>query len=380
MRTNRGVLFLVLLFGATLGAIPVAAFLNRWWFSVVFVASSAIIAAVVATRLRGANNEAPSPAEYAYGMLALAAFAGSGGLVGLFLYGLIVWGTNLLVLICRLLGWAFHPDPHSLAELVAMTVTLLMVLTSVLFSPIPQTLSANKATVSAYHDLLQQRKDLWWRIPLAVCSFMISGAGIYFDRRSLLHVLAQFLIITAGGEPMSRAMNWSPAAALGKEAANALKRLYEALGYQTILAPRTKEPNSDLNSLLQRLDLLASDENGTLAIELKTRAETSRPVSAAEASSLPLVAKALSRYLSDGESSPVTVKPVLVLVGRGQTSDLDHLASEENVRVLQIEEEVLQQVLRTEETASLRDLARRYLHIGPASDPFAAKNQLGTNP
>jgi hypothetical protein len=389
MGANRIRLFCVLIIGAVAGMLPFAAFLETrpiddpfaHVFAGVYLLGAVLITVVRSIRHSAAENEPPSRAEFVHATAGGAAYSASASFFGFMLYGTAYAGLAALTFIADKFGWIITLNADIFARWASGPITLLFGLLALLLSPIPRTLYPELVgVVSAYAPLLK-RGMLWLVILLGVGGVALALGTYFMSAPSVWwYVLAVFMIVAAGSDSMSAATQWSPTAALGQDAVKALQKLYGALGYTTVTSPRTKDANADVDSLLQRVDIFASDESNAFAIELKTQVRTGKAVSAADASLLPIAARVVSRYLNSNEGSqteqpPVVVHPVLVLVGREATADLAHLAEEEGMRVLSFTEESLRAVLQSDDENSLRELARTHL-LGDEAGTRAAPLQV----
>ena len=230
------------------------------------------------------------------------------------------------------------------------------------FSPVPRTLYPDVGGVVSAYDGLLRRGTLKWSIPSSLGGTMLALLTYFFWPGSWWwEVIALYMVMVAGLQSLGVAWEWSPTAALGEKAVQAMDKLYGALGFDTVISPRTKEANTDADLLLKRFDLFASREQEALAVKLNTPTRIIQAVSAADASILPIAARAISRYISEDVTSPVSVQPVLVLIGRECTEDLARLADEEHIKMLYLTEDAVREVLNTEDKTALRQLAQRYL-------------------
>jgi hypothetical protein len=361
------VLFLVILAGALLGMAPYLAFLGSLWLAGVYLAGALLVALTVTFRQVSAKNETPRFVENLCGVLGISAYSAGGAVIGFLLYGLAYGLTELVGLVDRWLQFGLQANPVSVAFWASGPFSLLFSLLALSFTPIPRALFPEVAGVaSAYHGQ-SLRGNLRWAIPLVVAGAVLSILTYFlWPDAGWAYLIALSLMSSGGKESMDVARTWSPAVVLGSEAVQAMQKLYGILGYETVVSPRTKDTDEEVDSLLKKVDLLAIREEDVLMIELKTAAQGSRTVSAADASILPIAARVVARYLSKDSQLPVRVQPVLVLIGQTATADLGRLAQDESVKVLSLTENVVREVLKTEDADVLRQLAQRYLLAGPA--------------
>jgi hypothetical protein len=368
-----------MLVGALAGMIPYAAFLESLKFVAVYVAGTLSVALALIIRHVPAKNELPSVAEHIHAVLAGTAYSASAGFMGFLLYGFAYVVTYAIGSVGDWLQLAWQVNPADVAFWASGPATLLFGLVALLFSPVPRTLYPYATSfVSAYEGLLR-RSTLGRCVSLVLGGAALSILTYFFWPGSWWwYVVAVFIIVGGGGESMRVATKWSPKAALGSDAVQALQKLYSVLGYYTVMSPRTKESNADVDSLLKTIDLLATREKDAIVVELKTPLRTSRAVSAADASILPMAARALSRYLNKAAVAPVLVQPVLVLIGGEPTEDLGRLAEEEHIKVLSLTEDAVREVLKTEDETVLRQLAQRHLLADPAVPPQTAPSPVAS--
>jgi hypothetical protein len=358
------VLFLVILTGALLGMLPYLVFLGSLKFAAVYLGGALLAALTVTARQVSARNEEPRLAEDLCAVLGVGAFAAGAAAIGFALFGL----AHGLVELLHWLQWGWQANPASVAFWTSGPFTVLLCLAALSFSPIPRALFPEFAGIGSAFDGLSRGRKLLRDVPL-----FFGGAALtiltylFWPDLWWLHLFALSAITNAGKDAMDAARNWSPALVLGREAVQAMQKLYAALGYETVVSPRTKDQNEEVDSLLKKVDLLAIREQDVLMVELKTAAQGNRIVSAADASLLPISARVVSRYLSKDAESPVQVRPVLVLIGLTATADLGRLAEDEAVKVLSLTEGVVREVNRTEDENVWRGLALRYLQSDPPS-------------
>jgi hypothetical protein len=359
--------FLVILAGALLGVLSYMAFLGSLQFAATYVGGTVLVALTLTARHVPAESKAPRLAEGLCAVLGVGAYSVIATLYGFFLYGLAYALTYAIGRIADWLQLGWHANPVSVAFWASGPFTLLVGLLLLSFSPIARALFPEVAGVASAYDRLSRSGTLRWAIPVALGGVALSILTYFFWPGSWWwYLIAQFAIIGAGAEPMSVATKWSPALVLGREAVQAMQKLYGILGYETVISPRTKVSNADVDSLLQRVDILAIREQEALIIELKTSVRTNQAVSAADASILPIAARAIARYLSQDSQLPIRVQPVLVLIGQKATVDLVSLAEDEGIKVLSLTEGAVREVLKTEDENVLRELAQRYLLSGSA--------------
>jgi hypothetical protein len=358
---NHLALFLVILAGALLGMLPYMAFLGSPMFTAIYVGGSLLVAFTLAVRHVPAKNEPPRLAEHLYAVLGGAAFSASWALMAFTLYGLAYGLTYPLGYIGGWLQLGWHANPGSVAFWASGPITLLLSLALLSFSRIPRTLYPDAAGVVSAYDSLLQSGILKWAIPIVLGGTALSILTYFFwPSHWWWYIAAIYSIIGAGRNSLSVVTEWSPTVAVDREAVQAIQKLYDILGYRTVVSPRMKDPNEGVDSLLKWVDILASREQEALAIGVKTPVR-SRAVSADDGSILPIAARVMSRNLGQ------QVQPVLVLVGREPTADLVHLAEDERIKVLSLTEDAIREVLKNDDETVLRQLAQRYLLTGPAA-------------
>ena len=86
-----------------------------------------------------------------------------------------------------------------------------------------------------------------------------------------------------------------------------MSKLARTLGYKVIESPHTKDP--EIDPMLQGVDLLLIKGQQAWLVDIKTSLRTTEPVPVWEASVLPLAARALSKFVSEGESTPIESRP-----------------------------------------------------------------------
>jgi hypothetical protein len=339
--------------------LPFAAFLESPLFAAVYLGIAPLVVLVVVIRHRAAANPRPGVDEHGMALLAASAYSASMSFMGLLAYGAVYGVAWLLRAVVAALSLGWSVDPAAAAAWVAGPFALLFGLAALAVSPVPRTLYPEVAGVVSAYDGLPHNKTVWLLL-------LLTGAGValsvvihlWWPAQWGWHLMVVFMLVGAGGEAMRTVSNWSPALALGSEALHALNKLYRSLGYTTVESPRTKDGDPDIDSLLKAVDLLATRDQEALVIALHTPSRSRRAVSAADASILPIAARAMERQLGPDAHS---VQPMLVLVGRDPGADLARMAQAERIRVLLLGEDMVRKAMTTDDPAVLRALAQKYL-------------------
>jgi hypothetical protein len=359
---NRLAALLVTLVGAVLGALPYLAFLGSRMYAAAYLAGTILVALVLAVWWVPPRSARPRLDE---NLRALSGYAGFSAIVawyGIVFYGLAYGVAQTIQIIADRHGLGLRAHPNWWAFWVSSLLTLIFGLGAPFLVSRTSLATRIDAAGPTYGFLLGKRR-LWWAVPSAVAGAALAISTFLFLPNSWWwYLVSCYLIIAAGGAYFANEI--SPTALVSKEAIQALQKLYGVLGYHTVVSPRTKTSDANIDSMFKWVDILATRGQDALAIEVKTHEQAGRAVSAADASFLPVAARAVSRFLSQDLVSSVRTQPILVLVDRQPTVDLARLAQDEDITVLTITKEVVREVLKTEDEIALRELAKRYLSIG----------------
>jgi hypothetical protein len=364
---NQLAVFLVTVAGAVLGALPYLAFLGSLKFAAIYLAGSLLVAVVPAVSQVPAGSGQPKVGEYLLALVGCAALLAAVTWYGFALYGLAYGAMHTIGVVGRWLALAQPANPSSVAFWVSGPFTAASSLLALLGGNVSRTLSTPAVSAVSVYDSLLRKGTLWWAVPLVDAGAALAIVTYFFWPGSWwLYLVSSFLIFGAGSQSFELGVGLSSEGLVRRLAIRALQKLYAVLGYRTVVSPRTKAHNADVDSLFKRVDILATREQDALVIELKTR-QTNDTVSAVDASFLPIAARAVSRFLSQDIESPVRAQPILVLVDQKPTEDLARLAEGEGITVLALTKKAVLEVLNTEDETVLRQLAQRYLSSGPTS-------------
>jgi hypothetical protein len=360
---------LVILVGAVLGALPYLAFLGSLKFAASYLVGSLCIAVAFAVWRAPAGDRQPRVVEC---LLALAGWAAL--LQVVMWFGFAAYGGMRAIG-----GWLGQlADPSSPAFWVSVLSTAVLSVSALWGAQdVSGTSRVPAISAASVYDSLLRKSTQWWAVPLlfAACALAIATYFFWPDRWGL-YLFSSFAIFVAGGQSFDATFGSRQGGILRRRAIDALEKLYSVLGYRTVISPKAKDSNPDVDLLFKRVDILATRGQDALVIELRAP-PTSGAVSAADASFLPVAARAVSRFLSRDLESPIRAQPILVLVDQKPTEDLARLAEGEGVKVCALTKEAILEVLETEDETVLRQLAQRYLPNGsPAT--FEVSGLSGT--
>jgi hypothetical protein len=361
---------LVILVGAVLGALPYLAFLGSLKFAASYLTGCFCIAVALAVWRVPAGGGQPRVVEY---LLALAGWAALLEIVmwyGFAAYGLAYGAMRAIGIVGSWLGVAQLANPSSVAFWVSGPSTAIFSFSALWgVRDVSGTFPTPAINPVSVYDSLLRKGTPWWAVPLLFAASALVIATYFFWPASWwLYLVSSLAIFGAGGQSFDVTFG-SRGGVIRRPAIRALQKLYAVLGYRTVISPKAKDSNPDVDLLFKRVDILATRGQDALVIELRAP-PTSGAVSAADASFLPVAARAVSRFLSQDLESPIQAQPILVLVDQRPTEDLGRLAKGEGVKVFALTKEAVFEVLGTEDESVLRQLAQRYL---PGSSPPLAE-------
>jgi len=364
IRPSMPALMIVLLAGAILGVAPFAFFLKSGLFFSVYIAIVIVITLIGIFRVKIESTATPTIGEYALAALGILCFHTIAGLTGSVFYIILLWGTRLVQLAASWIGWEVHSNPYAIAKWPSVILSILFggVYAFESFKSVRRTLFPAKAGIrSMYYVMLHGRRvDIhMFYYPVVALLFCTIIVLIFRGHRSAFVFASQLFLLFVSLLPMLMLQS-SRGLPLKREVVLAMIKLASVLGYKVIESPHTKDP--EIDPMLVGVDLLLSKGQHAWLVDIKTSLRTAEPVQAWDASTLPLAARALSKFVSRGESSPITVTPVLVLIGRSPSDSLRELAKDVNLRLVTFDDmTTVLEILKIDDENTLREVATRFL-------------------
>jgi len=371
MRRNIAAFTAILLAGAILGVAPFAFYIKGFksvgseLFFVVYISVVIVITFIGIFREKISPTATPRIGEYGIAALGILCFHAIAGLVGFVSYLGLLWGIKLGRLAASRIGWDVSSNPpYSIAFWPSAILTLLLggiyAFTSV--NSVSRTLFSAKAGVRSTHYMTlrgRRRLDIhMFYYPIG--ALIICGVIAYafkFHPTALL-LAFQLLLFFVGLLPM-QLLQSSRGSPIKREAVLAITKLAQALGYNVIDSPRTKDLGVD--PMLEGTELLLSKGQQAWLLDIKTSLWTAEPVQSWDVSALPLASRALSKFINKDEKAPITVTPVLVLIGRSPSGSLEALAKDDNLRLVRFENMAsVLEILKINDEAIIREKATSY--------------------
>ena len=371
-------LYISLLMAGIVGLAPLAILLNVPQIVAVQTAGMGIIGWLVLRRAEVRPARVPSAGEYALAFLTAAYFVVSAGAFGFLIYGCIFGGTALLRLTASFLGYDLNVSTGSIAIWVAALTSIALSwgmvplaverIRSALFTPLPE-------LQSPYFALLHDRRSQLSAGVRVAFALVFGGLILWLFGwgRIPTSIASQLVLIYATLIAAQFALSVGRPARDGARSLEAIAKLADALGFKSVRSPRIGDPNVD--PLLTSLDLFGRKNSRGFVAQIKTAAGPTKPVSVSEASVLPLAAHALEDALSKGEGSRVSIAPVLVLIERKPTPSLWAFAETEHMRIIELPADAVTHILATQDSASVKRLAGRYLPVEDNSSGPAFEHQ-----
>lgn len=196
---------------------------------------------------------------------------------------------------------------------------------------------------------------------LGLVAIAVLGLLAYFGW-SYAYV-GMILVLMIASAPVSAAFNRDKAPTSDPPVFEGVKALLVASGYQ--IWGRVQTGELVLDRLIAVFDLVAEKDGNTLAIQFKTSASSSEPVTWMEASALPTAVRAINRS-AEKQQAKIGIHPMLVLFGRTADPSLRAFAKDESIGLAVVPSDApLEGIAKGEFTPEeLRDFARNYLGVG----------------
>lgn len=343
---------------AIVGLAPVAMYFKRPWYLLAFAGVAALMALSSRRKhVQAGDEHHPGPLHYAAAALTAICFWGLVGFMWYGLYVLFFWVFRLVGLLIESINadtWGFY------ASLVcAGFVGLGIAISSA------QSMSRLIHT-EGIHSIRGRKAFLYW-VALLLAVAVVSAAGLWYcsgGYRGGIFLGVQFVLYLLGLPALSIEKG------VGKqnESAEAVCKLFESAGYTVTRSPRSAD--SLINTVLSKLDLIAISDRHIFAVEIKTAADSTKPVDWSTASSLRSRVKTLEysyyEHLADTkEEGPDLrgrpIKPLMVLVGREQDESFVAFSQKASLSVVKLDAQIVQLVMATNDPEKLKEIARHYL-------------------
>lgn len=362
VRPNRVALAACAAFGCSIGLLPYLLFVNRPVYLALYFPLALLLGLLSLRGFRTQATEAPEVGEF---VLATwnASLYGAGGSIAALSFHLMAHGFWQLVrAIAAWLGSAVGTSAGAAAYWVSLTIAVICGFSSSFVAApemgrklYPDTAGAR----SPYFDLILEERRLTRMLGFSLLAGLV--LLVLIDRASVWFVPALLALVALSAASLEN-LGKSPLKTEKKEALEALVKLLNAVGYHTVLSPRTGL--ADVDPLLINVDLLARSPQATLVIEVKSAAGGEGPVEWQEASRLRTACWSLADALAgDGQSR---MDPLMVLVQRPAAESLEHFARDEGVRLVRFESaEPIARARREHDPERLRQMAREHLGLEP---------------
>jgi hypothetical protein len=359
---------------------PIALFLERPRVLLYVAAASTLSALLYAAvyGIKSSSTHSPSLWELLLGGLSalyLPALMGISFLsISLLIYGL-AWAMR------QLFGWLgleAQIDPGSVAQSAAAVLTVIAGFVSgTNIRRLRDQLYPDVAGFkSAFYDMVahKQRQVLGCTVaPVVILGAVLIALALAASIGRWIYVCIEvYLVIisawlwTAGELPIRSG-----------SAIKAIARLFDAVGYEVTLSPRTGDETVD--PLLVNVDLLAQGAERSLAVQVQTSGQKQEAIDWTLASTLQAAAWRLSSVNRAASRTPYKVEPLLVLVGIEPDESLASFSKEEEFNLLEMPGEALSEIRLAVGLEERQELAHRYLSFharkGEAGD--AGGDQVG---
>lgn len=180
--------------------------------------------------------------------------------------------------------------------------------------------------------------------------------------------IAMLLVLIVASAPVSTAFDRQKQSPTNPPAFEAVKALLVTSGYT--MFDRLQTGDLSLDRLIAVFDMVAHKDSSALAIQFKTSASRSEPVTWAEASSLRTAVWAIYQSAEKQKVKVKSILPVLVLFGRKADPSLTEFAERESIGLVVLPSDApLERIAKGEfPPEQMREFARRYLQVGANAD------------
>lgn len=382
VKVNRVAASVLALVGALIGLAPGIVHLGRPFVSLYFAAGALLLAIIYCVRKRSAERDtvratnSPLMSEFLLaGLGAVFPFAFL-SFVWLILYPVLYW---LLRAVQALTGWPVNAGGITFYVTASLVSLIAIVLLLNAFERIISQLYPNAAGVdSAFRTAVTaRRKRLFVMLSVValillvlptIAVFLFAGAPPPW-----FYIYLNLCLIILSAGPFNAQ---SATATTSPEAAIAVGKLLEAVGYQVTVYPRLGD--EEVDPLLVYLDIIAYSPGRALAIKLRTPKSSTEPVDWSAASGLTMCVRSLNNYLPRLELEASELEPCLVLIGVSADQSLLDYCKDEPIQLIAIENETaLHQVLSTGNQDEMKSIASKYFGFaveGP--DSFSSPKAL----
>ncbi len=330
-----------------------------------------------------AATEEPGFVAFVFGTVGAMRLPAGAGIICFLLYAVVYGLLWVLGLGAERLEWDV-PDPSRYAWYASAGIAALYVL-------LMANTSASRLATQLYPDagglrsaffalMTHSARDVVMGLSVGLAGLAIYLLVVWWTDITIFTWWTNFLLTAAIGGMTARLERTGP---LGRESPRetksiqAVKRLFEACGYEAVAAPRTGQPSFD--PLLVDLDLLAMGPERAYAVDVESSSTaasgvTRKAYSRVERASrfaatnlsedLPNAAWVIGEYLRDRNSRSVPeVEPMVVVVGREATDFEKFIWTGSGIGLSEIPGDGVERILAFDDEEDVRDAARRYLGI-----------------
>lgn len=301
------------------------------------------------------RSVAPTPSEFMLAAAGAVLPAATAGILGFIVYGVCYFLTKLEIWVLGLFGvplahdpriFAFYPTIFFLAVFgLAFVVTLVRRIQQTLY---PETADGR----SAFYPLVAQGlskvtlRILAVAVPVALTAVFVA-LGV---KTTWIYVVLQIAFVYCAGPTWQRVSQTHTTAA-SPQIEDAVAKLFRATGCEVMVSPASpvspEHPEThDLGALLSVVDLIAEGPSGAFAVEIASSEQgDSERADIARASNLQTTAWRLQEYRERLGIQAETVRPVLVLVGRGAGPNLESFSARGGISIIQIPAEAVEKIV-----------------------------------
>lgn len=384
---NRAAIVLTVALATAVGMLPWVLVIGRPLFVVLFALLAAILGALPLRAYQTYAHRRPTFMEYALGGGGVLLQPAVASLLGIFAFVFVRWASGLSNRLFDRLGWELSVPPRTAALNVSLVIVLIMLLGLVSWAKnLTRQLYPQTAGVpSAFYELVhgRQRRRLLWILAGLLVLLLVEGAAAFLlpdAVRSFGWNLALAILLVFIASPLAELGEGTVSEERGR-ALDALAKLFEHVGYEVTLSPRTGR--AELDPLLTNCELYAESPLARYAVEVRHLGRDPAAILRA-ADDLATAAWALDQsFLTSSPSEgPGPTEPLLVLVGADDAKILDGVSRRTATPTAHLSDSsVFRTIRRSRDEQELRQLAVSRLGIrieGLSAAPPEAAGETAT--
>jgi hypothetical protein len=358
-------------FGATLGAFPFLLYLGLLQYLPLAAVFAALAATVSVRKIGYSVTDEPVWGEWLLAGWSTLFFGSLVSLEGFAFYAFFYWGYRGLALLGAYLGFSLEIDGPRLATIAALLIAATFAFLQGSFAGelLRKLYPEVAGTRSPFFRLAAQPRYI---IMGALGLLVAVAAGLWlFDANGLAFTFLLTMALFYTSAPLAQTGD-RRGEHESRQVSNVIEKLLVAAGYHTTRSPVTG--NAAIDPLISDVDYLALSGERAYAVELKVATDAERSVEWSTASALRTAAKALQDALPSRGGAPISVNPLLIVVGGRIDDALRLFSAEQGVKLVHFGREILRDSLPAE-GQSRREHALQLLGIPPGNGTGATATE-----